>query len=725
MTLGARLTGAFRALMGYDTPKGGTIPDWPENIKGHPYRLEALALDHAKAVRYVATVYACVMQVATDIAGLPVVIEREKGSAWEPVKREKGNLVDVWHRGNKRQVGRQVVIDFHANLRTHGNTYMVAEKLGFRTPSELWVGPAHLVNIIPGDRRSAALYVFQRGGAEEAIRPENVVHWANYQPEDLPIGMSPLDPIQLQYETRHDLMRLFQKVVRNGGQGAGYFSVKQPTGNGIPITMTPEEKEAAAKSIKRMRATIDLPIILDLLEYVRTGQTMDEMQFIPSTNLADADICRVMGVPPWLVGIKEGGKLGDGGANAQADERIYWMNLRKEIELRDTILTERLVPMFREEGVRIRTDLSAIPALNAPLLNAAQQAVALTGRPILTVNEARKLNNLPPVEDPEADELYTAPAPTFGQPGDEPAEDDGKEKDNTKPASKESEPEKKARLIDTPERAERWRAHDKLMLKHQARFESAWRTLLRDRKGAILSKLETEGIRAKKATRTLDLDALMEPDEDEAAKIARIYEDLIRARGREAAREIALELEVNLQAITVREFIKARQTVGLHGALDTFLQSVRLSLADGVIANESLSELAARISTMFEAAEQGRVLTIARTETVSAYNFASVEAWRQSGDVEQLEWLSARDSAVRETHAEADGQVVSIGAEFEVGGARLAYPGDPSGPPEETIQCRCIADPVLSERVRVRKWNRFFGRNGWAKPTNRIKEHAR
>src|SRR6185369_678615 len=129
--------------------------------------------------------------------------------------------------------------------------------------------------------------------------------------------------------------------------------------------------------------------------------------------LSDADICRVLRVPPWLIGIKEGSKLGDSGQSAQADERIYWMNLKVETDMRDRMLTEKLVPMFGEKNVRVRTNFSSVPALNAPLLNAAQQAVALAGRPVLTVNEVRALSGLPKVDDPAADELHEPAAPSI------------------------------------------------------------------------------------------------------------------------------------------------------------------------------------------------------------------------------------------------------------------------------------------------------------------------
>jgi len=711
VTLRSRLGAAARALFGYPTPSDGVVPGWRDGILNHPYRLDPMNWDHAKAVRLIATVRTCVLQRAEDIASMPVVIERETSTGWEPIEREPGNVVDVWYAGNPRQTGTEVIRDWHANFKVHGNGYLVAETFGMKLPSELWVLPSHLVSIVPGPRRMPKFYVFDRGNVRVAIPAENVIAWQDFQPEDEPIGASPLQAVELQYATRHDLMRLFQKVVQNGGAAAGYFSVIQPTG-GSAIVLTEAQKEAVAKQIRRSRQHPDLPTILDQLKYERMGLTMPELQFFENTGLTDADICRVLRVPPWLVGIKEGGKLGDSGSGAQSDERIYWMSLKSECDSRDRILTEKLVPMFGEKGVRVRTDFTSVPALNAPLLNAAQQAVALAGRPVLTVNEVRILSGLPKVDDPEADELYTAPPPVpFGAaPGDGPAD---------KPAADPKPAAKVKRLIDTPERAERWRAKDKLMSRYERKFERAYDQLLREREAELLRRIEAGGLRAMAAKRAIDLDALFAPDPDEEAKLQRIYEDLIAERGAEAAREIALELEVNLKNRSVQDFIKQRKSVGLDGALDTIEGRVRISLAEGIGLNESLSDLASRVTGIMDEARVGQALTVARTEAVSAFNFASVEAWRQTGEVEQLEWLSARDSAVRETHAAADGQVAGINDAFEVGGARLEYPGDPSGPPEETINCRCVALPIISERARRSRPISIYFKNGHA-PKNRI-----
>jgi hypothetical protein len=52
---------------------------------------------------------------------------------------------------------------------------------------------------------------------------------------------------------------------------------------------------------------------------------------------------------------------------------------------------------------------------------------------------------------------------------------------------------------------------------------------------------------------------------------------------------------------------------------------------------------------------------------------------------------STDDHRTRSTHEIADGQRVPLASPFLVGGFQLAFPGDPSGPPQEIIQCRCVS----------------------------------
>lgn len=53
------------------------------------------------------------------------------------------------------------------------------------------------------------------------------------------------------------------------------------------------------------------------------------------------------------------------------------------------------------------------------------------------------------------------------------------------------------------------------------------------------------------------------------------------------------------------------------------------------------------------------------------------------------EWVSREDDRVRPTHHEADGQQVPVASYFTVGGSSLAFPGDPTAPASEVVNCRC------------------------------------
>jgi hypothetical protein len=67
-----------------------------------------------------------------------------------------------------------------------------------------------------------------------------------------------------------------------------------------------------------------------------------------------------------------------------------------------------------------------------------------------------------------------------------------------------------------------------------------------------------------------------------------------------------------------------------------------------------------------------------------------------------LEWVTMGDSEVRKLHVETNGETVPSGQPFTVGEYELLYPGQPVGPPEVWINCRCVARPYLLEDFKVK-----------------------
>lgn len=84
-----------------------------------------------------------------------------------------------------------------------------------------------------------------------------------------------------------------------------------------------------------------------------------------------------------------------------------------------------------------------------------------------------------------------------------------------------------------------------------------------------------------------------------------------------------------------------------------------------------------------------RVKRSVRTSFTGMAGALAMVALRNAG-VKTKRWVARRDDKTRETHDHADGQEVPLESRFLVGGAPLLYPGDRSGPIQETANCRCV-----------------------------------
>lgn len=101
-------------------------------------------------------------------------------------------------------------------------------------------------------------------------------------------------------------------------------------------------------------------------------------------------------------------------------------------------------------------------------------------------------------------------------------------------------------------------------------------------------------------------------------------------------------------------------------------------------------EIAKTITERIPSISNVRANTIARTETHSAAGYANESAAEATGLNLKKEWVAFKDGRERESHAEADGQVVNRDENFEVDGESLQYAGDPSGSAGNIINCRCV-----------------------------------
>lgn len=134
----------------------------------------------------------------------------------------------------------------------------------------------------------------------------------------------------------------------------------------------------------------------------------------------------------------------------------------------------------------------------------------------------------------------------------------------------------------------------------------------------------------------------------------------------------------------------------------TTSDQIKQYLSQGLQEGWSTQRIAKEIvSTFGSSYSRTRAMMVARTESGAALNSGHVQGMRrlqeELGQPVGKEWVSVLGNTTRDTHAEADGQVVEgPDADFTVGGYQAPYPGHHSLPPGERINCACTIISALT-----------------------------
>lgn len=148
----------------------------------------------------------------------------------------------------------------------------------------------------------------------------------------------------------------------------------------------------------------------------------------------------------------------------------------------------------------------------------------------------------------------------------------------------------------------------------------------------------------------------------------------------------------------VKEYLKTNPIKFANSVNITTNKSIRRTLSAGIADGEGIAKLTKRVERVFDVATRSRALSIARTETSRAVNFATVEAYKQSEVVEGKEWLTALDERTCERCEAMDGKKIGLDDNFfdkddSFMGIKFDY--DEVAQPPLHVSCRCTTVPIV------------------------------
>lgn len=132
----------------------------------------------------------------------------------------------------------------------------------------------------------------------------------------------------------------------------------------------------------------------------------------------------------------------------------------------------------------------------------------------------------------------------------------------------------------------------------------------------------------------------------------------------------------------------AERIAGIIGTSVRVIQAlIDAAAAEGL----SSRDISVRIREQIPDLAKWRADRIARTEVHAALNAGSIQGSRdmlsELGLTAKKVWISTPDEKTRADHVSV--APVGVDEKFDVGGDALDYPGDPSAPPGQVINCRC------------------------------------
>ena len=225
-------------------------------------------------------------------------------------------------------------------------------------------------------------------------KADEVVYFRGYG-LDKDIGISPLEALRRTLREEYAAGEMREQVMRNGARMSGYLERPKDA---------PEWSDTARDRFKRnWQAQYSgsgpgaggTPILEDGMQFKPVSQTARDLQYIESRKLTREEVAAAYFVPPPMIGILDHATF----SNITVQQRMLytetlgpWLSMiQEEIEL-------QLLKDFEPEPKRFYVEFNLREKLSGAFEERADAIAKAVGGPTMTINEARALDNRPPID---------------------------------------------------------------------------------------------------------------------------------------------------------------------------------------------------------------------------------------------------------------------------------------------------------------------------------------
>jgi HK97 family phage portal protein len=687
-------------------------------------------IDPARALEaYSNWVYAAIKAIAVEVSSIDFKLFRTGKKNDEQIFDHP--LLNVLSAVNDYQTGLELFYLTAAHLEAVGNSFWYLEGVEKETdqPLAIHVMVPSKVKVIANREEFPTRiqgYQYTLGSRIYTFQPYQVLHIKYPDPNDPIEGIGTVQSIGQWIDADNYAMEFNRRFFLNGARVGGIIQSDAAL-TPAQIEYLKTAFEAAFKGVENAYKILALP---KGTEYKEAGQTQKDMDFSGlSLSMRDRIIAGFK-VPRTALGITDDVNR----ANAEATDYVFAARTIKPImRFITSYLNEFLVPRYGEDIYLSFTD--PVPEDRAQTVD--ENTKSLGNAPWKTVNEVRAEEGYEPVPGGDVVQAPFNFMPVGGSSADitPPKQANGKEKTiirtrfainaRRRQALSKGIAEKAAAEIvaifkginEVKEKGikniatlndDQYEAVYKGFAMRVDRYERKQRAVIQDfnatQKKEVIGNIpkiakgffESKDKAIKNAElfdKDLSMTALVDLSEP-------IFYDLAGKEGAEAAGLLGIE-GLDILSPEVRRALDRSLELLSQSYNETTLLLLKDKLNEGLRQGLSQAELTDLVNGVYDYSDEVRAAQVARTETFRIANYATQEAWKQSGVVTAQKWYTAADERVCPYCAPQHGKVVSLDENFfkkgdvvqGSDGSTINVEYSDVGAPPLHVSCRCYIRP--------------------------------
>lgn len=337
----------------------------------------------------ISAVWACIDRRASTIASLPFFAYTTKDGQRELARNTR--LYSLLHESpNSRMTPYEFWRAMILNHDLRGNAYARIERDGRGEAMALWPMPADQVEVeVLND--GSMIYKYQLGSDVAVFGENNVLHLKNLG--NGTVGLSKLEFMRSTTDEAAKAQGTASKVFGTGGKPTGVLMIDK--------VLNPEQRAKIKESFAGMAegSTSRLYVLEASMKYEQLSMSPEQQQLLETRNFTVSEIARWFDVPPVLIHHNDTTTWGSG--IEQIVDGFYKLSIRPMLVSIEQATRKRVLTATQ------RSYMSCEFALDALLRGNPTQRADLYAKNvqngIMSRNECRQLENLPPVAD--ADDL--------------------------------------------------------------------------------------------------------------------------------------------------------------------------------------------------------------------------------------------------------------------------------------------------------------------------------